>query len=256
MACQEGHLDCVEMLLERGAASEPANNGLTPLHLAASEGRTAVIKTLVAHGADVRARSRDGYTPLHAAAHHGHSGAVNELLQANADVNAQANHKFTPLHQAAQQGHTYIIQLLLKHNADPNALSSTGQTACAIADRLGYISAVEALRPVTENTLSQAVGDSACFKPPIHYTHRELSPEPYQCVDKSVITHTLHEPRVAVQSIVNFTTLAQGTFIYNILVLLSWRSRLETASAAPSREPHLPTHLHADLARPLMGAFT
>ena len=35
-----------------------------------------------------------------------------------------------------------------------------GQTACAIADRLGYISAVEALRPVTENTLSQAVGDT------------------------------------------------------------------------------------------------
>ncbi|KPJ00086.1 Ankyrin-1 [Papilio xuthus] len=67
---------------------------------------------------------------------------------------------FTPLHQAAQQGHTLVIQLLLKNNADPNALSASGQTACAIADRLGYISAVEALRPVTENTLSQAVGDA------------------------------------------------------------------------------------------------
>ncbi|KAJ8707414.1 hypothetical protein PYW08_010666 [Mythimna loreyi] len=161
MAAQEGHEDCVEMLIERGAdVNVPANNGLTPVHLAASEGRTGVLKALMAAGGQVNARTRDGYTPLHAAAHHGHHAAARALLGANADVTARAAHGFTPLHQAAQQGHTLIIQLLLKQSADPNALSANGQTACAIADRLGYISAVEALRPVTENTLSQAVGDT------------------------------------------------------------------------------------------------
>lgn len=36
----------------------------------------------------------------------------------------------------------------------------SGQTACGVADRLGYIGVVEALRPVTEHTVSQSVGDS------------------------------------------------------------------------------------------------
>ncbi|XP_046974225.1 ankyrin-3-like isoform X2 [Vanessa cardui] len=160
MAAQEGHEDCVEMLIERGAdVNVPANNGLTPVHLAAAEGRTGVLRALLGAGGRCGARTRDGYTPLHAAAHHAHVAAARALLDAGADVSARAAHGFTPLHQAAQQGHTLIIQLLLKSNADPNALSASGQTACALADRLGYISAVEALRPLTENTLSQAVGD-------------------------------------------------------------------------------------------------
>ncbi|XP_047540864.1 ankyrin-3-like isoform X4 [Vanessa atalanta] len=160
MAAQEGHEDCVEMLIERGAdVNVPANNGLTPVHLAAAEGRTGVLRALLGAGGRCGARTRDGYTPLHAAAHHAHLAAARALLDAGADVAARAAHGFTPLHQAAQQGHTLIIQLLLKSNADPNALSASGQTACALADRLGYISAVEALRPLTENTLSQAVGD-------------------------------------------------------------------------------------------------
>lgn len=47
-----------------------------------------------------------------------------------------------------------------KNSKKKSSCVQNGQTACAIADRLGYISAVEALRPVTENTLSQAVGDT------------------------------------------------------------------------------------------------
>ncbi|RVE46577.1 hypothetical protein evm_008764 [Chilo suppressalis] len=42
------------------------------------------------------------------------------------------------------------------------------------------------------------------LKPTIHYTHREPNPEPYPSVDKSVIAHTLHERRGAVQSLVYF----------------------------------------------------
>ncbi|GBP12190.1 hypothetical protein EVAR_6370_1 [Eumeta japonica] len=70
-----------------------------------------------------------------------------------------------------------------------------GQTACAIADRLGYISAVEALRPVTENTLSQAVGDAAPtplqgagFEPQVSPQHVCVPITPTYCASRSV-TH-------------------------------------------------------------------
>uniref|UniRef100_A0A2H1WWA5 SFRICE_041668 n=1 Tax=Spodoptera frugiperda TaxID=7108 RepID=A0A2H1WWA5_SPOFR len=70
------------------------STGLTPVHLAASEGRTGVLKALMAAGGQVNARTRDGYTPLHAAAHHGHHAAAKTLLAANADVTARAAHGY------------------------------------------------------------------------------------------------------------------------------------------------------------------
>lgn len=66
--------------------------GLTPVHLAASEGRTAVLKALLAAGGQCSARTRDGYTPLHAAAHHGHHAAAKGLIAGGADVTARAAH--------------------------------------------------------------------------------------------------------------------------------------------------------------------
>ncbi|CAG9137019.1 unnamed protein product [Plutella xylostella] len=68
---------------------------------------------------------------------------------------------------------------------------------------------------------------------PIHFTHREPSSEPYHSVDKPVIAHTLHEPRVAVQSIVNFTILVQETY-YNVSVA-SW-----TSGTIPYMAPNSP----------------
>lgn len=66
--------------------------GLTAVHLAASEGRTAVLKALLAAGGRCGVRTRDGYTPLHAAAHHAHLAAARTLLDAGADVTARAAH--------------------------------------------------------------------------------------------------------------------------------------------------------------------
>ncbi|RVE44817.1 hypothetical protein evm_010530 [Chilo suppressalis] len=52
-------------------------------------------------------------------------------------------------------------------------------------------------------------------KPTIHYRHREPNPEPYPSVDKSVIAHTLHERRIAVQSLVYFES---GQTVIRILL--------------------------------------
>ena len=75
-ACAAGEIERVERLLHearaarwRAGVNDYSADGWTPLHLAAFFGHPKIAELLLAHGADVIARSRDanGNTPLHAA---------------------------------------------------------------------------------------------------------------------------------------------------------------------------------------------
>jgi len=60
MASQEGHIDCVQLLLESGAEVDTRNDkGATPLHLAARNGHIEVVQFLIEHHADVNACCND-----------------------------------------------------------------------------------------------------------------------------------------------------------------------------------------------------
>ena len=83
-----------------------AAEGWRPLRLAAEEGQTDTIKSLLANGADVNAKGLFGWTPLHLAAQYGHKEIVEYLIEkGGADVNAKGKYGLTPLHLAAQYGH-------------------------------------------------------------------------------------------------------------------------------------------------------
>uniref|UniRef100_A0A8C3AZ10 Ankyrin 3 n=1 Tax=Cyclopterus lumpus TaxID=8103 RepID=A0A8C3AZ10_CYCLU len=175
LAAQEGNVDIVTLLLARDAPINMSNkSGLTPLHLAAQEDKVNVAEVLVNQGATVDPETKLGYSPLHVACHYGNVKMVNFLLKNQAKVNAKTKvtiyclrmnesnmslffppgqNGYTPLHQAAQQGHTHIINLLLHHGASPNELTN-GNSALSIARRLGYISVVDTLKVVTEETLT------------------------------------------------------------------------------------------------------
>lgn len=77
----------------------PDKNGLTALHLAASENPSpAVVQRLLDHGADPNARSQNGMTPLHAAILGNTSlDVVSVLIKAGADPNARDSEGWTPL---------------------------------------------------------------------------------------------------------------------------------------------------------------
>ncbi|XP_064537491.1 ankyrin-3 [Drosophila montana] len=154
LAAQEGHIEMVQLLLEHGAnANSSAKNGLTPLHLAAQEGHVQVSRILLDHGANISERTKAGYTPLHIAAHHNQINEIKFLLENDANIDMTTNVGYTPLHQAAQQGHTMVINLLLRHKANPDAITNNGQTALNIAHNLGYITAVETLKVVTQTSV-------------------------------------------------------------------------------------------------------
>ena len=88
-AAEAGDLEKVKMLLKNNAdlVSNKDAQGCTPLHMAAMEGRDAVVELLMANKSEINAKNNYGQTPLHMAAHDGHK-AVAELLLANgAEVN-------------------------------------------------------------------------------------------------------------------------------------------------------------------------
>ena len=70
-ACAAGEIERVERLLaaDPAAVNTFSTDGWTPLHLAAFFGHSKIAELLLAHDADVTARSRNtnGNTPLHAA---------------------------------------------------------------------------------------------------------------------------------------------------------------------------------------------
>jgi ankyrin repeat protein len=108
-----------------------------PLLDAALRGDADAVRSLLAAGADVEAKTRIGsYTALHLASRGGHVSVIRMLLEAGANPRAVTTTSgVTPLHLAAASiGGAEAVGALLAHGADPNAReSSAGQTPLMFA---------------------------------------------------------------------------------------------------------------------------
>ena len=119
-AASNGNLECVKILLERGA-NHKSNNWwrITPLHKAAHHGHEEIAQLLIARGVNLDAADSEGRTPLHEAASEGHKEVVQTLIECGANPKVVTGAK-TPLILAAQRGHKEVVRLLLRFGADPN----------------------------------------------------------------------------------------------------------------------------------------
>uniref|UniRef100_A0A7N8XAG2 Ankyrin 3a n=1 Tax=Mastacembelus armatus TaxID=205130 RepID=A0A7N8XAG2_9TELE len=180
------------LLLDQGASPHAAaKNGYTPLHIAAKKNQMDIGTTLLEYGADTNAVTRQGISPIHLAAQEGSVDLLSLLLAKNANVNmcnkvkslADCTMGYTPLHVACHYGNTKMANFLLQNHArvngktkvdkylyspnthacalfifthNPSELSMllNGNTALTIARRLGYISVVDTLRPMTDENLT------------------------------------------------------------------------------------------------------
>lgn len=98
-----GHLDCLSLLCNRGAAVNVTDHSKsTPLHEAASSGNYSAALLLMQYGADVAAIDGGGCTPLHWAATNKHVEVCQLLVNQGAKINAMevSADKDTPLDYA------------------------------------------------------------------------------------------------------------------------------------------------------------
>lgn len=83
------------------------------MHLAAREGRSAILSILLRNGASVDSLDADGRTPLHNAAENGHAEAVHVLLAAGADPTAVDNEGSSVILTAVRGGREDVVEILL-----------------------------------------------------------------------------------------------------------------------------------------------
>ncbi|MCK4935754.1 MAG: ankyrin repeat domain-containing protein [Elusimicrobiales bacterium] len=129
MACIEGNLEIVKLLIEKGSYIETkGENNNTLLHIACNCGYLGIVKLLIEKGININAKDNNNITPLLNASNHGHTEIVKLLLSKGADANIKGIHNTTPLHVASAGGYLEIVKLLTAKGADINARSDSGLT--------------------------------------------------------------------------------------------------------------------------------
>lgn len=144
----------VEALIAAGAdvdqttpmTGSPDDN-YTPLAIAARDGRTEIVRVLLAAGADPRRKVglMQG-TPLHEASYFGHGKVIRAMRSppaatgsATADLDIQGPYNgLTALHDAVWHGHADAAVALVEAGARLDLETHTGLTPRALAVRYGY----------------------------------------------------------------------------------------------------------------------
>ncbi|XP_037624034.1 cortactin-binding protein 2 isoform X1 [Sebastes umbrosus] len=175
-AAQNGHTECVKLLLSSGSPADVSDeNGFTPLHFAAAHGHSSCVEVLLSAGAAVdSAAAVGGQTSLFLACEAGRLDCVRVLLSAGADRSYTTTDGCTALHAAVRSGHVDTLRLLLCHptEGDPtvtpdptatlalpaallNQANSDGWTAAHMAAALGLKECLEVLCSHSEQDIER-----------------------------------------------------------------------------------------------------
>ncbi len=114
-AIEYGHPDLAKWLVENGAnVNIQTVERVTPLMWAIKRDFRELAEYLLEHGADVHAKDLElSFTPMHYAAKTGNVAILKRLLAAGADKNAVDRIKQTPIDVAASEGNPPAFRLLL-----------------------------------------------------------------------------------------------------------------------------------------------
>ena len=135
------------MLLKLGVdVNAVGSKGNRAMEIACRKGDLAVVKALIAHGADLRLKTNSGTTVLHEAALGGSGEVIAALIGAGAPVDAaDGESASTALHYAASFGRVEAVRALVRGGADVTRKNAKGLTALETAIRNGQDEAAAAL---------------------------------------------------------------------------------------------------------------
>ena len=127
------------------ALSTPAAAADRRLADAAAKADVAVVRQLLAAGADVNAADAEGTTPLHWAVWADDEATVEALLRARATATTANVFRVTPLAIAAERGNPNIVRRLIEAGAKPVDVDPSGQTLLVAAIKSGNVDTVRQL---------------------------------------------------------------------------------------------------------------
>ncbi len=170
------------------AEGGPLRDG-TPSDVYVDAGATAMMRILLAAGADPNIPTADGTTPLLVAAGLGGGGGgrrrpdgsnpalerVKLLLDAGAKIDASNEARFTALHGAAFAGNDDVIKFLVGQRADINAQDFRGRTPYRIAE--GAKQAFALVKSPEVAALLQSLGADPALGPSWEILERQLARE-------------------------------------------------------------------------------
>lgn len=162
-AVSRGDLAKVKELAEGEGAridvNVAAEDGTTPLHIAAQDGYLAIAHYLLCRGASINAATNLGVRPVHLAAQKGYIDLLRSLIQFPdkdnklPDPNVRDNRGYTPLHYAAQMGHLDAIQYLHAWGAKIDSVADKDVMPISLAKAEGHDHVVHYLEltSITQN---------------------------------------------------------------------------------------------------------
>lgn len=154
-----GHLSCVQWLVEHGAEIDVINrqNGGTPLHFAASGGHLYCLKHLHENGADIFAKNSNGETALHLAACQGKLDCVQYLVKQKLDIHESSSFSSlqTPFYLTITYDHIDCFKHLIESSPEKLKIPSIKAGAFRLAKQHGREDFIEFLNVFMASYLEQ-----------------------------------------------------------------------------------------------------
>jgi len=187
-ASHYGHVEVTCYLLDQGADINAGGNlGQTPFFMACREGRLGVVELLISRGADITIHTKTyRHTPLMVAASRGHVAVVGYLLRiqavrATSIIDTRSSRVRTALWLAAANGHVEVVKLLVEAGANPMIASNDSIAPMDVAQQYGHHQCIELLQVSSRldklvvlvcvtPPLCRSSSPSPPFLPPLFYT--------------------------------------------------------------------------------------
>jgi ankyrin repeat protein len=226
-SAERGQVDQVREGLAHGAnPNVRGEGGVTPLILAAREGRLAIVEMLLGAGADVNACSEPGYsgghsTALRCAVVRGQDAIVRRLVEAGANVRPCYEYSSIPaekpntivpscgtaLHDAARGGQEAIIEVLLAAGADVDAVDPQDETPLVTAARTRHWQVAKQLLAAGARRREQ----DASFLAPLDFPRASERPEFAESIrSMETLCGTSATRSEAIPGLAMFTVLPDG----------------------------------------------
>ncbi|XP_071965934.1 uncharacterized protein [Antedon mediterranea] len=158
-ASQYGSYRVAEVLLQFYADPTVKNKaGKTSLDLAAEFGKLEVVNLLLRSPQSMDLISPKTHmnvsmhTPLHLAAKNGHSDVIKVLVEAGVDINMET-HNGTALHEASLFGKSEVVRLLISYGINVRQKNSHGQTALDIVNKFTSTKAAQDVKQMLREVI-------------------------------------------------------------------------------------------------------